>query len=102
MISWESCEIVRVADFSCRAHVTSLFLDRGANLWVGAGRRGTIQFWRADTMAADPRQPAGILEGHTGEVTGIAVDDEGHLVSSSLATEAGVRALWRSRACVRL
>ena len=81
---------------SVAGRASALHLHSGL-LWVGAGSRGRIEVW-----AADGARRVGVLDGHGGNVTGIAVDAEGCVVSSSVSSKRGHRVLWHSRAPARL
>ena len=86
-----------IATLPCTGQVSALYLGPDHCIWVGAGAGGLIELWD------DPRRGkrrVGMLRGHGGAVTGIGMDAEGRIVSSSLAARAGQRALWRSHAVV--
>ena len=86
-----------IATLHCMGQVSALHLSSNYCIWVGVGARGVIEVWH-DLRRAGRR--VGMLGGHGGALTGIGLDAEGRIVSSSLASRAGVRALWRSRAPV--
>ena len=86
-----------IATLHCTGQVSALQFSSDYCIWVGAGACGVIEVWH-DLRRAGRR--VGTLGGHDGALTGIGLDAEGRIVSSSLASQAGMRALWRSRAPV--
>ena len=87
-----------IATLQCMGQVSALYLGFDHCIWVGAGASGVIELW--DDPQRGKRR-VGMLLGHGGAVTGIGVDADGCVVSSSLASRAGQRALWSSHTPVR-
>jgi WD40 repeat protein len=72
------------------ASITSAVFAKDGNTLVTAGEDGTVRVW--DLREADPMKTVRILTGHAGEITRLALSNNGILASGS---SDGVVQVWR-------